>query len=240
MQNFFGIRIDELTNNQLIQKIADRLITKGNPSIFTNHNLHSLYLCLRDKSLAAWINSQHVVHADGMGIVYLGKLFGKPLNREHRVTYVDFMPLLLEYAQAHKYRAFYLGSNQASLNKGLMKIKSLYPSLAIYGCNGYDLSQAIDSIERYKPDILFVGMGMPRQEKWIIENINKLNCKVILPCGAAMDYYSGFAKTPPRWAGRIGLEWAFRLLYDPLRLWKRYILEPFYILIRLLLWKFWK
>ena len=75
-----------------------------------------------------------------------------------------------------------------------------------------------------------VGMGMPLQEHWIAENYDKLGNAVILPCGAAIDYFAGAIPTPPRWAGRLGLEWLYRLLAEPTRLWKRYLIEPWFLL----------
>jgi N-acetylglucosaminyldiphosphoundecaprenol N-acetyl-beta-D-mannosaminyltransferase len=90
--------------------------------------------------------------------------------------------------------------------------------------------RVLNAIEAYKPHILMVGMGMPRQEYWIQQNLKRLCANVILPAGAAIDYVAGAVPTPPRWAGRLGLEWAFRLTAEPQRLWRRYLVEPWSIL----------
>jgi N-acetylglucosaminyldiphosphoundecaprenol N-acetyl-beta-D-mannosaminyltransferase len=74
-----------------------------------------------------------------------------------------------------------------------------------------------------------VGMGMPRQEHWIMDNLHRLHSMVVLPCGASIDYVCGEIPTPPRWAGRWGLEWLCRLLAEPRRLWKRYLIEPWFL-----------
>jgi N-acetylglucosaminyldiphosphoundecaprenol N-acetyl-beta-D-mannosaminyltransferase len=76
-----------------------------------------------------------------------------------------------------------------------------------------------------------VGMGMPRQEHWIVDNFELLGPVVVLPCGAAIDYVAGEIPTPPRWAGRCGLEWLYRLAAEPGRLWKRYLIEPWFVLL---------
>lgn len=233
--SFFRLRVDDFTQESLIKKMYENVKRGSSRVVYANHNLHSLYLGLKDESFSTWINSQDIVHADGMGIVYLSKLFGKKLNRANRITYVDLMPDILKLAMVNDYKIFYLGATQESLDKGLSKIQSLYPSLNIVGCNGFNLNDAVEKINFIKPDILFVGMGMPFQELWIKNNIKNLICKVILPCGAIMDYYSGIKKTPPRWAGKLGLEWLFRLSYEPKRLWKRYLLEPLYIFYILLI-----
>ena len=239
MQYFFGLRIDEYTQQTLVEEIKTRVkSTFKCPFVVANHNFHSLYLCLKDKSLSEWINSQGIVHADGMGIIYLGWLLGAKLVRSNRITYMDLTPDVLTMAQENNFKVFYLGTNQVSLEKGISKIHSLYTDLKISSHNGYFLTsqnqEVLKEINDFQTDILFVGMGMPRQELWIKDNIDKLDCKVILISGAVMDLIAGSVKTPPRWAGKIGLEWAFRLCYYPKQLWKRYLLEPVYILYRLL------
>lgn len=245
MTNFLGIRIDLCTIDSLLESIKD-IIAEDCRAVISNHNLHSLYLCLKDKTLNKWINSQSIVHADGMLIVYLEKLLSilslkkAKLKRDNRITYVDFAPKIFEQAQKENHKIVYVGATQDSVEKGIKKVKSLYPGLTITGFNGYDLEGVVKKINDLNPDILFVGMGMPLQEKWIINNYDELNAKVILPCGAVIDYYSDLKKVPPRWAGRIGLEWLFRFIDEPKRLWKRYFLEPIYIAIRIVLWPFWK
>ncbi len=88
----------------------------------------------------------------------------------------------------------------------------------------------LDSIRAFEPDVLFVGMGMPRQEAWILQNRAALGRCVIFPVGAAFDYEAGAIPTPPRWTGRLGIEWMFRLAAEPRRLCRRYLLEPWSLL----------
>jgi N-acetylglucosaminyldiphosphoundecaprenol N-acetyl-beta-D-mannosaminyltransferase len=92
-----------------------------------------------------------------------------------------------------------------------------------------DNARVLSEIAQFAPHLLMVGMGMPRQEYWIHQNFARLYANVILPSGAAMDYVAGAAYIPPRWSGRVGLEWAFRLAAEPKRLWRRYLLEPWYV-----------
>jgi N-acetylglucosaminyldiphosphoundecaprenol N-acetyl-beta-D-mannosaminyltransferase len=89
-------------------------------------------------------------------------------------------------------------------------------------------------IERFRPDILMVGMGMPRQEHWIVENLEHIHAHAILTSGACMDYLAGVVPIAPRWMGRFGVEWMFRLWSEPSRLWQRYLLEPWFLLMLLL------
>jgi N-acetylglucosaminyldiphosphoundecaprenol N-acetyl-beta-D-mannosaminyltransferase len=94
----------------------------------------------------------------------------------------------------------------------------------------HDNLSVLKEIEEYAPNLLLIGMGMPRQEYWILENYDQLKANAILTAGACMDYVAGNVPTPPRWMGRTGLEWLYRLLNEPKRLWKRYLVEPWYIL----------
>jgi N-acetylglucosaminyldiphosphoundecaprenol N-acetyl-beta-D-mannosaminyltransferase len=87
----------------------------------------------------------------------------------------------------------------------------------------------IDAINTYKPHILMVGMGMPRQEHWIAKNLESIQTNTILTSGACIDYVAGAIPTPPRWMGRMGLEWLYRLFSEPKRLWRRYLIEPWFI-----------
>jgi N-acetylglucosaminyldiphosphoundecaprenol N-acetyl-beta-D-mannosaminyltransferase len=111
------------------------------------------------------------------------------------------------------------------------------------GPGSHENEALLARINGYLPDLLMVGMGMPRQEFWIQENVRRLKTHVILPSGAAIDYIAGAVPTPPRWAGLLGLEWAFRLISEPRRLAGRYVIEPWSILGRVindLVFKRWK
>jgi len=92
--------------------------------------------------------------------------------------------------------------------------------------NGPDNAEVLAAINDAQPDVLFVGMGMPRQESWILDNLDGLGGRVIFSVGAAFDYEAGAIPTPPRWTGRVGLEWLFRLASEPRRLFSRYLIEP--------------
>lgn len=94
-----------------------------------------------------------------------------------------------------------------------------------------DNQDVLKDIHSYGPQILLVGMGMPRQESWVMDNWDSLSGNAILCCGAALDYFSGEIPTPPRWMGQLGLEWLYRLGSEPKRLWHRYLVEPWFVLI---------
>ena len=118
------------------------------------------------------------------------------------------------------------------------KLSQTYPGADIRTLPGYfdarpdaaENTSVLADIAGFQPHILFVGMGMPRQERWIAENLDRLPNCVILSVGAAFDYEAGVQSAAPRWMGRAGLEWLYRLLHDPQRLFRRYCIEPWSLL----------
>ncbi|MGB7414744.1 MAG: WecB/TagA/CpsF family glycosyltransferase [Thermosynechococcaceae cyanobacterium] len=226
-----------MTISDLNALILDAIASKTR-SVIANHNLHSIYLYHRDRKMRSFYAEADVIHVDGMAIVLLGKLLGLPLRREHRVTYADWVYSIMAEAAQHHWRVFYLGAKPGVAEDGARLLRRQYPSLQIEVAHGYfdsrpqsdENQQIIDTINAYRPHILMVGMGMPRQEHWILENRDRLKTYVILPSGAAIDYVAGHVPTPPRWAGRWGLEWLFRLFSEPKRLWERYLIEPWFVL----------
>ena len=234
--SFLGLRLHLATRKDLLRLVADQ-IEKRRQVILANHNVHSLYLFLRQPTLREFYSQAEFCHIDGMPLVLLGRLFGFPAKRNHRVTYVDLMHPLMAHAARNRWRVFYLGSAPGVAEQGAVAVRNAYPGLQIRTTHGYfsmekagqENQRVLESIREYSPHILMVGMGMPRQELWIYENRQSLLANVILPCGAAMDYVAGAVPMPPRWAGRVGLEWAFRLFNEPRRLWQRYLVEPWFL-----------
>lgn len=235
--SFLGITVQPMTIDELTGAVA-RKIAVGVKCVIANHNLNSLSLFHRQVRFREFYNISEYTHIDGMPIVALARFYGFAVRRDQRVTYADWVWPLMEAAAAKNWRVFYLGSKPGVAEAGAAKLKQRYAGLEIQTRHGYFKTEAssaenesvLRAIADYQPDLLMVGMGMPRQELWILENYSRLQTKVILPSGAAIDYVAGTVKTPPRWAGRCGLEWAFRLAAEPKRLWRRYLLEPWSIL----------
>jgi len=236
---FLKITVHPLTISELNDFIAQVCTANQRRCIIANHNLHSVYLTQRDKAMASFYALADRIHVDGMGVVLLARLAGVPLEMWMRVTYVDWLPHLLARAAKEGWRAFYLGSKPGVAERGAENFRQMFPGLQLATHHGYfdtisGSGNILSLIDKYQPNILFVGMGMPRQEQWIAENYHQLSSNVILTAGAAMDYFAGAAAKPPRWMGRLGLEWACRLSAEPVRLWKRYLVEPWSLLYLLL------
>lgn len=233
---FLGIEVDALNITQLNSLIAES-IQQQKKWIIANHNLHSLYIYHHDPVMRAFYAKADYTHIDGMPLVFIGKLRGYSIEREHRVTYADWVWSLMEEAASKNWRIFYLGSKPGVAQQGVEILRQKYPGLEIACAHGYiDVTKhsqqnqtTIAAINAFQPHILMVGMSMPRQERWILDNLEQLQTNAILPSGACMDYVAGVVPTPPRWMGKMGLEWSYRLFSEPKRLWKRYLVQPWFV-----------
>ncbi|MEO1299648.1 MAG: WecB/TagA/CpsF family glycosyltransferase [Cyanobacteria bacterium J06636_16] len=231
-----GIDTNALSISDLNQLIA-AAVNKDEKWIIANHNLHSIYIYHRDPKMRDFYSKADYVHIDGMPLVLVGRLLGYPLRREQRVTYADWIWPLASDAEKHGWRIFYLGSRPGVAAEGAEVLCRKYSDLQITTAHGYfnkenlEENQAIlDAINTYKPNVLMVGMSMPRQEHWILENLDLLQANIILTSGACLDYVAGEVPTPPRWMGELGLEWSYRLLTAPKHVWQRYLIEPWFVL----------
>jgi N-acetylglucosaminyldiphosphoundecaprenol N-acetyl-beta-D-mannosaminyltransferase len=212
--------------------------------VIAGHNLHSLYVFHHDDKMRLFHDRfVDYVHIDGMGIVVLGRILGHPLRRQDRVTYLDWIDPLLEEASTRQWKVFYVGMRSSICERLPVVLRQAWPELNCRTAHWdsenrsevLSNEEVLRAISEFRPQLLLVGMGNPRQERWILENYDRIDANVILTCGAAMDYVAGAVSSPPRWAGRYGIEWLFRLLNEPRHLWRRYLLEPWHILWLLIL-----
>jgi N-acetylglucosaminyldiphosphoundecaprenol N-acetyl-beta-D-mannosaminyltransferase len=242
---FLGVEVDALDIPQLNSLVAES-IEQQEKWIIANHNLNSLHIYHHDPKMRAFYAKADYTHIDGMPLVFIGKLRGYSIEREHRVTYADWVWPLMEEAATKGWRIFYLGSKPGVAEQGADILRQKYPGLEIACAHGYidahkesqDNQQTIAQINAFQPHILMVGMSMPRQEHWILDNLEQLQTNAILPSGACIDYVAGVVPTPPRWMGRMGLEWSYRLFSEPKRLWKRYLVQPWFV-GKLLIQEYW-
>ncbi|MBU1325852.1 MAG: WecB/TagA/CpsF family glycosyltransferase [Alphaproteobacteria bacterium] len=211
-----------------------RWIQDGRKAVIANHNLHSLALLRSTPELRRFYGRADLVEVDSrplLGFARLLKLSARPM---HRCTYLDWREHFWSLADREGWRVFYLGGAPGVAEEAAGRIGRQRPRARIGTRHGHfdatagsaDNAEILREIADFQPNVLMVGMGMPRQELWIADHLDALPDCVVLNVGAAFDYEAGVQKAAPRWMGRLGVEWLFRLVADPKRLFHRYVVEP--------------
>jgi N-acetylglucosaminyldiphosphoundecaprenol N-acetyl-beta-D-mannosaminyltransferase len=226
--------------NYLEQRIAERAKT-----FCVTLNLDILRLAYENPEFHAVVKSADFIFADGMPVIWLSRLrtrkTGITAPLEERVPGCDIVYDLCRRSHEKGYRIFMLGAAPGVADQAKAKLERQFPNIQVVGTYSptpQELSipewsdGIIETINHSQADILFVALGAPKQENWIHQNRHKLNPYVIIPCGASIDFIAGVQKKSPRWLGKIGLEWLFRLTCNPARLFNRYILNDFPFLLK--------
>jgi N-acetylglucosaminyldiphosphoundecaprenol N-acetyl-beta-D-mannosaminyltransferase len=188
-------------------------------------NAAVLVMMRKDAALAAACRAGALIVPDGMSVLWASRLVGRPLRA--RVAGVDLMAHLLETAAARALSVFFLGATEEVVQKLAALCESRYPGLVVAGYrNGYfkesDYLEVIKQIRRSGADILFVGMPTPFKEVWCEQHREALGVPVIMGVGGSFDVLTGLIRRAPLWMQNAGLEWFWRLLMEPRKMWKRY------------------
>ncbi len=233
----FGVKFDSITYAGLKQEIS-RSVAAREPVNVGYMNLHGAFLHLRDTRFRQFFEGARIVYADGFPIVFWRRLLWGDVSSDMRFSLTHELPDFFAFCRDRRLSVYYVGSEAAVARAGIDRFVRDIPGLRLGGCGGFfDMargsagSQAIlKEIEGFAPDILFLGMGMPRQEIWAADNRDAIAAPVVYACGAAIEYYAGHAARPPVWLAAAGLGWLFRLVHEPRKLWFRYLVEPLFLL----------
>lgn len=225
----FDIRIHPLTLSEFLSLI-DRGISDGMQIAQFGVNSAIINDLVRNEEYRNTINNADLVHIDGMSVVWALKLFGYDIPE--RVATPDLADAVLELADKKRMKVFLFGAQEDVLNLCRENIEKKYPGLVIAGCrNGYyqpDEEVGIfQMINEADPDILLLGMASPKKELFFDNYRHKLNVRYILGVGGYFDIMSGNIRRAPLWMQNSGFEWLFRLIQEPKRLWKRYLIGIF-------------
>jgi N-acetylglucosaminyldiphosphoundecaprenol N-acetyl-beta-D-mannosaminyltransferase len=234
MVKIVGINIDKLDFLGAQEKVKEFLEGDSLNMIFTP-NSEILLDAVRDRELENILNEAQLVIPDGIGVVIASKFYGTPLKE--RVTGVDLSEKILELGAKKNSKVFLLGASQESVTAAAEKIQERFKGIHVVGIrNGYypedEEEQIIDEINKSGAEILFVGLGAPRQEKLIYKYKDKLGVKIALGCGGGLDALSGTVKRAPEFYQKAGLEWFYRFIKQPSRF-KRTLKLPKFILLAL-------
>lgn len=236
----FGVRIDALPLNDVLEAIEQTVATKSR-AIVTYVNVHGMNLAYTLPWFRAFLNKCDIVFCDGFGVVLGAKLLRHTIPE--RFTPPDWIDQLAERAANRGYSLFLIGSQDGVAQKAAQKLETRFPHIKIVGTHhGYadktpghaDNEVVLQKINAAKPDILLVGFGMPIQERWLDNNWDRIDAHVALTVGALFDYMTGEVVRAPRIFTDNGLEWLGRLVIEPRRLWKRYVIGIPLFLLRLL------
>jgi exopolysaccharide biosynthesis WecB/TagA/CpsF family protein len=218
----FDVNITNLTSGEFLSYIS-KAIEEKSKIIIAYANAHTINKSLTDSHLKEIFNGFDIIHPDGTGINLASRfLYGKKGFKE-KIVGSDFYYQLTNEGIKKNWKFYFFGHDNLTLDK----IKSKNPRLNVSGYNdGYNFNteNVIINLNNLNPDILIIGLGFPVQEKWIINNYKKINTSVIIAVGDGIKIFAGTKFRGPKIIRIIGLEWLMRLLHEPTRLWRRYLL----------------
>lgn len=231
--SILGVFVSALNLSQALAQINEWIACQQQVYVCVTP-AHAVMDCHQDPHLRRIYNASGMTTPDGMSIVWLLKLKGYP--HTGRVYGPDLMLACCQKSVAHGWRHFLYGGSPEILAALEQSLQSRFPQLKIVGrfsppfrSLSKDEDDAIvTKINNSKPDIVWVGIGSPKQEIWMAEHRNRLNAPVLIGVGAAFDFLSGAKKQAPRWVQNSGMEWLFRFITEPRRLWRRYIRYPLF------------
>jgi N-acetylglucosaminyldiphosphoundecaprenol N-acetyl-beta-D-mannosaminyltransferase len=220
-----GVRIDRVSMDETVTQ-CDQFIRTRVPHQVVVVNAAKLVKAQTDKYLRHIINEADLVGADGMPLVWLSKLLGDPIPG--RVNGTDLMEKLVEHAARKGYSIYFLGAKLEVVRKVVDTYKEKYPDLKVAGYrDGYfnpeDETAVADEIRASGADIIFLAFGSPKKEKFVRDHLFRMNVPLVHGVGGSFDVVAGITKRAPVWMQNAGLEWFYRFLQEPSRMWKRYL-----------------
>ncbi|WP_345953265.1 WecB/TagA/CpsF family glycosyltransferase [Mucilaginibacter sp. PAMB04168] len=215
----FDHNIDDLLTDNLPQKSV----------LINTINQYSFCMAAEDKDFKESLQHSDILLPDGVGVVAATRfLTGEKL---HKIAGADAHGFLLKKLNKDGGKCFYLGASESTLKKIKEKLSKEYPNVKVGSYSppfkkefsDLDNADMVKAVNAYKPDVLFIGMTAPKQEKWAYQHKAQLNARVICTIGAVFDFYAGTVERPSKVWINLGLEWLGRLVHEPKRLWKRYL-----------------
>jgi N-acetylglucosaminyldiphosphoundecaprenol N-acetyl-beta-D-mannosaminyltransferase len=223
-----GVAVSAITMAHAVERVA-AWIRDRDPSYVTVTGVHGVMESQRDPDLLAIHNRAGLVTPDGMPLVWCCHRAG--LDDVERVYGPDLMLAVLERGIAEGWRSFFYGGAPGVADQLADALVARFPGLQVAGTfsppfapmSERDDAAVVAQIDATSPDLVWVGLSTPKQERWMAAHVGRLRAPVLLGVGAAFDFHAGTVRQAPRWIQRSGLEWAYRLAREPRRLWRRYL-----------------
>lgn len=226
-----SVSIDNISFSKAIESIELIIGLKKNAFVLTPNVDHIVKL-QHDKDFRKIYKHADLVLPDGMPLLWAAKFLNTPLIE--RITGADLFPELCRVSAKKGYKIFLLGGRPKAAVTAKKVLEKKYPNVNIVGtyCPYFGFendedenNKIIAAIERAKPDILFVGLGAPKQEKWIYKYKDVCRVPVSIGVGVSFEFIAGMVKRAPIWVRNLGMEWFWRLIMEPKKLWKRYLID---------------
>jgi N-acetylglucosaminyldiphosphoundecaprenol N-acetyl-beta-D-mannosaminyltransferase len=236
--DILGIKITSATVAEIHDQL-DRIVASGKPGIILSANAHAVNLARTRPWLARFFKQADIVHVDGGSIRLAARLWGHRIPE--RITWADWGWKLAGHFAAARYKLFLLGGPEGLAREAARGLLGAHPDLRVVGThhgyfNKHDAENAavVRAINEARPDIVWIGMGMPLQEQWLCDNHLKLHAKVFFVCGSAFKYMAGIRTRCPKWMQDHCLEWLWMLFEEPRRGLVRYLVgNPLFVLFAL-------
>jgi len=217
--NVLGIGFDNLTADEAVSAAYGAVCGGGPAGYVVTPNPEIVWLCRGDPELEEIMDGAFLVLPDGIGIIYGARLLGTPLKA--RIPGIDFVSALLTRMAESGRSVFLFGAKPGVAEAAAENLIKAHPGLVVSGtCDGYftDDKPIIEKINAASPDLLLVCLGAPKQERWMAENAQKLNVRLMAGLGGSLDVFAGNVKRAPAAWRRLGLEWLYRLIKEPRRI----------------------
>lgn len=241
-ENIAGFPVTTENKEACVKQIYSWIKGNEKGKYFVCANPHCLEIAMSDPFYKQAMMHADIITPDGVGIIIASWVLKGKIRQ--RVTGSDIFTKLSRRLNKHKgHRYFFLGSTSEKLERLCKKIKKDFPNIIIAGSysppfrtefSHQENKFMVETINRSSPDVLWIGMTAPKQEKWIYQNRQNLNVKFIAPVGAVFDFYSGTVKRSHPFFFKLGLEWLPRLLREPRRLWRRMFVSAPKFMVRIM------
>jgi N-acetylglucosaminyldiphosphoundecaprenol N-acetyl-beta-D-mannosaminyltransferase len=212
-------------------EVVEGWIRRRDPHYICVTGMHGVMECQRDEGLRRIHNLAGLVTTDGMPLVWLCRLKG--FRGVERVYGPDLLLALCDRSSALGYRHFFYGASVEVLDALTTNLRAKYAGLQVAGTfappfrpmSRVEDAEMVRFIRATRPDVVWVGLSTPKQERWMAEHVDQLDVPALIGVGAAFDFHAGTKRQAPRWMQRSGLEWLYRLLSEPRRLYRRYLIN---------------
>ena len=228
---FMNTEIENLTMQETLQAI-DSIIQENRNAYVVTPNVDHIVQLETNKELQDVYANASLILTDGKPLLWIAKWYGTPIKE--KISGSDLFPLLCDMAAKKGYKMYFLGAAEGVAAKAAENLAKRYKGLQVVGTysppygfekNPNEMDKIKEMIKEAKPHILIVGLGCPKQEKFMYHHCKELGVPISFGLGASFDFEAGNIKRAPRWMANHGLEWLFRITQDPKRMAKRYLVD---------------